>query len=72
LALKGLPPVVSTVVQDDPRLRRDRRPVSSDRIAADGKFLRVGDERYLVKGVTYGTFAPDDQGHQFPPPSQGR
>jgi O-antigen biosynthesis protein len=44
--------------------------VSSDRIAADGKFLRVGDERYLVKGVTYGTFAPDEQGHQFPPPSQ--
>ena len=44
--------------------------MSSDRIAADGKFLRVGDERYLVKGVTYGTFAPDDQGHQFPPLSQ--
>jgi len=41
-----------------------------DRIAADGKFLRVGDERYLVKGVTYGTFAPDDHGHQFPSPSQ--
>jgi len=40
--------------------------VSAERIAADGKFLRVGDERYLVKGVTYGTFAPDAQGSQFP------
>jgi GT2 family glycosyltransferase len=44
--------------------------VSAERIAADGKFLRVGDERYLVKGVTYGTFAPDAQGCQFPSPQQ--
>jgi GT2 family glycosyltransferase/sugar lactone lactonase YvrE len=35
-------------------------------VAADGKFLRVGNERFLVKGVTYGTFAPDADGHQFP------
>ena len=33
---------------------------------ADGKFLRAGDERFLVKGVTYGTFAPDADGYQFP------
>jgi GT2 family glycosyltransferase len=33
---------------------------------ADGKFLRVGSERFLVKGVTYGTFAPDAVGSQFP------
>ena len=32
----------------------------------DGKFLRLGDERFLVKGVTYGTFAPDAEGYQFP------
>ncbi len=32
----------------------------------DGKFLRVGGQRFLVKGVTYGTFAPDASGHQFP------
>jgi O-antigen biosynthesis protein len=44
--------------------------VSAERIAADGKFLRVGDERYLVKGVTYGTFAPDAQGCQFPSQQQ--
>ena len=34
--------------------------------AVDGKFIAVGDERFLVKGVTYGTFAPDAEGHQFP------
>lgn len=33
----------------------------------DGKFLKVGTERFLVKGVTYGTFAPDAAGVQFPP-----
>jgi GT2 family glycosyltransferase/DNA-binding beta-propeller fold protein YncE len=32
----------------------------------EGKFLRAGDDRFLVKGVTYGTFAPDAQGYQFP------
>jgi GT2 family glycosyltransferase len=31
-----------------------------------GKFLFVGDAKYWVKGVTYGTFRPDDAGNQFP------
>jgi len=57
---------VTTAVQPDPEVRRDARPVPAARIATDGKFLRAGDERFLVKGVTYGTFAPDAQGYQFP------
>ncbi len=36
----------------------------------DPQLLRVGDERFLVKGVTYGTFAPDADGYQFPSPQQ--
>ncbi len=32
-----------------------------------GKFLDVGGRRFLVKGVAYGTFAPDATGTQFPP-----
>ena len=40
---------------------------STERVAADGKFLRAGDDRFLIKGVTYGTFAPDADGYQFPP-----
>lgn len=36
----------------------------------DGKFLRIGDDRFLIKGVTYGTFAPDTDGYQFPPIDQ--
>ena len=32
----------------------------------DGKFLAVEGRRFLVKGVAYGTFAPDCMGDQFP------
>ncbi len=32
----------------------------------NGKFLDVDGRRFLVKGVTYGTFAPDATGGQFP------
>jgi hypothetical protein len=31
----------------------------------DGKFLAVGDQRLWVRGVTYGTFAPDEDGIRF-------
>ena len=36
----------------------------------DGKFLEVDGRRVLIKGVAYGTFAPDSEGAQFP--SAGR
>ena len=42
------------------------------RIFVDGKFLQAGNRRFWVKGVTYGTFAPDDRGRQFPPSPQVR
>jgi O-antigen biosynthesis protein len=33
----------------------------------DGKFLFVGDEKFWIRGVTYGTFKPHQSGLQFPP-----
>lgn len=33
----------------------------------EGKFLRVGGERFWVKGVTYGTFRPNEEGEPYPP-----
>ena len=30
-------------------------------------FLQIGAARFLIKGVTYGTFAPDAEGYQFTP-----
>jgi GT2 family glycosyltransferase/sugar lactone lactonase YvrE len=57
---------VNTVLQAaGPEFRRSTA-VAADRITADGKFLCAGGERFLVKGVTYGTFAPDAQGYQLP------
>src|SRR5947207_10908239 len=49
------------------------RPMSSKRPVVDGKFLQVGDERFWVRGVTYGAFAPNARGELFPElPSVGR
>ena len=38
----------------------------------DGKFFRLGAEKFYVKGVTYGPFAPDREGHPLPEQSQVR
>lgn len=59
-------PLSTAAVQTAAEARRARAGASAARIVADGKFLRAGDERFLVKGVTYGTFAPDEAGCQFP------
>ena len=36
------------------------------RVVASGKFLFEGEHKVWVRGVTYGTFAPDEHGNQFP------
>ena len=50
--LKEMPGMAT--LQGDPRPR------------VSGKFLFVGEEKFWVKGVTYGTFEPDANGLQFP------
>jgi GT2 family glycosyltransferase len=32
-----------------------------------GKFIQVQGEKFYIRGVTYGTFQPDEKGEQFPP-----
>jgi len=34
-----------------------------------GKFIFIGEEKFYVRGVTYGTFRPDPQGNEFPAPN---
>lgn len=41
-------------------------PPAAPRPVARGKFIFVGDRKLFVRGVTYGTFRPDADGHQFP------
>jgi GT2 family glycosyltransferase len=44
-------------------------PASSQpRVRVDGKFFRLGEDKFFVKGVAYGPFAPNAQGHPFPMP----
>src|SRR3990170_1718805 len=43
------------------------RMLSHKRAKVKGKFLYVGDEKFYIKGVTYGTFSPGEDGVQYPP-----
>lgn len=40
------------------------------RVTVDGKFFRCGAQKYYVKGVTYGPFAPDETGSTFGTPER--
>jgi len=40
-------------------------PPATARPRVRGKFLFVGDEKFYVRGVTYGAFAPDAQGNEY-------
>ena len=44
----------------------DTSPTYTERPVVKGKFLFVGDDKFWIKGVTYGTFRPLDDGTQFP------
>src|SRR5437667_9779172 len=35
------------------------------RVTLDGKFFRLGSEKFYLKGVTYGPFAPNERGETF-------
>ena len=39
---------------------------ATERFAASGKFLFRGDEKFFLRGVSYGPFAPGRDGAQFP------
>lgn len=39
----------------------------AERPTVRGKFLYVGDEKFFVRGVTYGTFRPDTDGREYDP-----
>src|SRR6266436_3493240 len=40
------------------------------RVTVDGKFFRLGPNKFYVKGVTYGPFAPNALGEYFASPEQ--
>ncbi|HHY84275.1 MAG TPA: glycosyltransferase [Verrucomicrobia bacterium] len=40
------------------------------RVTVDGKFFRLGDAKFFIKGVAYGPFAPNAAGEPFASPEQ--
>ena len=44
--------------------------VAQPRVVVDGKFFRLGEKKFFVKGVAYGPFAPNAQGQPFASPEQ--
>jgi len=55
---------------EEPRLAAPPRPLLPIRVRA--KFFFEGDEKFFLKGVTYGPFAPDAEGHFVGNPAQAR
>src|SRR5882724_5700115 len=53
--------VTDTVVRSTPA-RTDLRP------RVRGKFIFIGDEKLYIRGVTYGTFRPRENGDEYPDP----
>src|SRR5689334_20940775 len=39
---------------------------NNSRVTVKGKFLYAGGQKFYIKGTTYGTFAPRQDGYQFP------
>ena len=38
---------------------------AAGRVAVDGKLLSSGGQRFFVRGVSYGAFRPDAEGHEY-------
>src|SRR5919197_3423633 len=74
MAVSGYSPVSNAVTEDirsdvggEPlRLGDQNRPAAADlRPHVRGKFLFVGDDKLYVRGVAYGAFRPDADGHEY-------
>src|SRR5699024_7720430 len=46
--------------------RHRRAEPVTNRVRRDGKFFRLGADKFYVKGVTYGPFAPNADGDPLP------
>src|SRR3954468_17239721 len=55
----------------DGRIRTDALP-AMEPIRVRAKFFFEGDRKFFIKGVTYGPFAPDAEGHFVGDPDKAR
>jgi glycosyltransferase involved in cell wall biosynthesis len=71
--LIDIPPVKSLekVTGADAARAKSSIPVApTERVVTEGKFFRVGSQKFHPRGVTYGPFKPDAAGSTFPKPEQ--
>jgi len=61
--LRGIAEVPAPAVRLTPA---ETAAPGADRPQVRGKFLFVGEEKFFIRGVTYGTFRPDANGDEFP------
>ncbi len=47
-----------------------RPPLPAEQVVLDGKFFRIGGQKFCPRGVTYGPFKPDASGCTFPAPDR--
>lgn len=50
------------------KMDKEKTAREKERMQVKGKFLYLGTEKFYIKGVTYGTFKPNEQGLHFPSP----
>src|SRR6185436_6401654 len=43
----------------------DPHAVNRNRVVPDGKFFRLDEKKFYLKGITYGPFAPNENGEAF-------
>jgi glycosyltransferase involved in cell wall biosynthesis len=60
------------VVSNGSTGRQRRAEPITNRVRRDGKFFRLGSQKFYVKGVTYGPFEPNRDGDPFPNPEQAQ
>ncbi len=62
--------VDAVAIHQEPRVELPRTETTTffERPRVKGKFIFLGDQKFYLRGVTYGTFTPTAEGHQFPAP----
>jgi GT2 family glycosyltransferase len=73
--MRGVAIATQQVCLDDqiaPDRGDQKQPTELAPLQVRGKFLFAGDQKFYVKGVTYGPFAPRRDGTEYPEPEQVR
>ena len=68
--MSAITPPISVDHESKGTGRSRRAEAVTSHIRRDGKFFRLGADKFYVKGVTYGPFAPNADGDYLPSPGQ--